>query len=46
MNSVPVTCSLSVGVLSCVSIIAQSRIKDDWTTLVGQTKYCGTVDLW
>ena len=28
VNSVPVSCSLSAGVLSCVSIIAQSRIRD------------------
>ena len=39
---VAVTCSLSLRVLSCGSIVAQSRIEDGQTKLVGQAKYFGT----
>ena len=44
MGSVSITCSWSAEVLSCVFIIAQSRIinKIYWIKKFGYTKCCGT----
>ena len=41
------TYSKIVGVLSCLSIIAQSRVSyTKFIKLVGYTKYCGTATFW